>query len=1593
MANTSTGKASVSLRTSVSVDSVNGDLYEFGDAAAPLVQNTGVFKQGGLTNLNETEVLFGSPADHGYTDSGELITATAGANHSLAVTVDGKSIATVSSLGVAKNLEITGYDDALLTADGTYITLKLTSNIVTVTEFSLAQVQLNTKSTTFTGIASLLALISSIGFVRYQTVHYSDVLEFSLRLGDQVVILNEGTPGQSIVTSLASTTVLGTGNAIRCCLILNNILIVAGDNGRVGSFDGTSWRNYDGTSPGIGPYNDGTAMGSNRINAIAAYGTGFAVGGVGGRVASWDGTAWKNYDGTGNGAGPSDNGTVIGSNTINAMAVWREALAIGGVGGRLGSIVSTTVYAYTTSKTAVLPGHNYPPPLANADVISTNDIDAMAIYTSGTESVLVVAGAGGLLASFDGGWVNSSGTLAPTTPATTWAFSTTTAPGGNWQRVVYGNGLWIATMNVATGSNDIATSQDGVTWTFRSTGIATGWKGAGFGNGTFVLMGGTSTTIGIATSTNGTTWTSRSSGAPGGTGWIDVAYGGGIFVAIAGTTSTTAGIATSPDGITWTFRTTAAPGGSGWNAVAFGNSLWVAVALTTSTSAAIATSSTGTTWTFTTTPATAANWAYVAFGNSVWVATLATTSTTAGIATSSNGTTWAFTTTTAPGGSWLKVSFGSGIFVAVAGTTSTTAGIATSTNGTAWTFRTTTAPASNWNWVYPGGDGPGRFCVIAAGTSTTAAIALSLPSTPVAISNNATAVSTDAITSMLTDTSLIVIGSALGKIASYNGTTWNNYNSGSGFSNNAVAVGANQVNAITKFGTTYVFGAALGKLASWDGANWKNADGTGTGTGVSNNGTVVGTTDITALAVLGSFLWIGSAGGAEVPMSSTGSFVPLYTTSTGGVVANLLAGMTGVGYLYIYRYVNGQYLVDLVGNNLNIIWTLNNSTLLITQINGQYAWPQVSGGFTRHIITGTPTVSAADVQAISLTGYTAFTSTFVPGQTYTASGISVASISQGQVGFNYADAILVPTSQPTQRVNFYAPPPTTSPTAIQRTSRGNTTNLINGYGKLTNAYGLATSAGFEFRIGWIAAGENTGAQSYLSAAIVDSQPSDAMGTVLTVVGEFDGTYTPVVGNSETTILYGAGLGAVFRIIQISDSVPNRIQRLNGRFSKINTLSPLNLYDSDTQALLVSSMDYNGRVFWNYQGAPSGTLTPTVSLIQYPGDVQFPYSASIDTGERLVSIPSPGPTSILPFGYRIPSTSQIFPGFHVDTYVSGDYSFSTFNNGTTGILPDPDFPIYAPVALLPIPIGSRYGEGTATTFGETLFLQPNFDGYLVGNSAANNASVSAVGEFVTFLLYGQIYLFDGIQIYLATITDNILVSISAMTYAQGMQFLATSPTEAFFLSNWDNSVYSYDGGRALTKVKAFTNTPAILSAKYSTYDNALLMDTTSKFIWFRDGIISVNPKKTAQLGAMDLWSTANGLYSVNASGSWRYSFYASSSSTIVQLDVQTPYLGQGKNEVSIYKGWVFKIYIPNRLGISVLVTEHTKDQAKEYTNKQTFMVPTNDIDSDGYYYLRIQPKYQRALQQSFELAFTTNIVILECDMIYDDAVGAIPASTK
>lgn len=130
--------------------------------------------------------------------------------------------------------------------------------------------------------------------------------------------------------------------------------------------------------------------------------------------------------------------------------------------------------------------------------------------------------------------------------------------GGRFYDLIYANGLFVAVgQSDAEGpayNNNVYTSPDGLTWTWRDVDAATGTArvlySITYGAGLFVVVGVSGF---IATSPDAITWTTRTS-AHSSSLIKQVIYAGGKFVAVGGS-ATTNSIQTSPDGITWTART------------------------------------------------------------------------------------------------------------------------------------------------------------------------------------------------------------------------------------------------------------------------------------------------------------------------------------------------------------------------------------------------------------------------------------------------------------------------------------------------------------------------------------------------------------------------------------------------------------------------------------------------------------------------------------------------------------------------------------------------------------------------------------------------------------------------------------------------------------------------------------------------------------------------------------------------------------------------------------------------------------------------------------------------------------------------------
>ena len=243
----------------------------------------------------------------------------------------------------------------------------------------------------------------------------------------------------------------------------------------------------------------------------------------------------------------------------------------------------------------------------------------------------------------------------------------------------------------------------GVNWTTRTSAADNNWQSVAYGNGLFVAVAGSGIGNRVMTSPDGVTWTIRTSAAD--NNWQSVAYGNGLFVAVAVTNNGSVNrVMTSENGIIWTIRTFS---GNPIYSVTYGNGLFVAVANNTQTTNVL-TSPDGITWTYnyTTQRLSSSAVTSVTYGNGLFVA-LTNNGSGNRVRTSPDGITWTARTSAADN-TWNSVTYGNGRFVAVA-SSGTSNRVMTSDDGITWTIRSSAAD-NDWRSVTYGN---GLFVAVA----------------------------------------------------------------------------------------------------------------------------------------------------------------------------------------------------------------------------------------------------------------------------------------------------------------------------------------------------------------------------------------------------------------------------------------------------------------------------------------------------------------------------------------------------------------------------------------------------------------------------------------------------------------------------------------------------------------------------------------------------------------------------------------------------------------------------------------------------------------------------------------------------------------
>ena len=171
-----------------------------------------------------------------------------------------------------------------------------------------------------------------------------------------------------------------------------------------------------------------------------------------------------------------------------------------------------------------------------------------------------------------------------------------------WQGVAFGNGVFVAVNNTASGvGNRITWSNDGETWNFSTVPNLNTLTCVAFGNGVFVALANSGVGNRCMTSTDGSLWTARTT--PVDNNWKSLVYGNGTWVAVATNGTTANQVMTNPSpgsGTLWLVRATSAL--NTWTSITFGTdgttNFFVAVAAAAATANKVMRSAdNGATWT------------------------------------------------------------------------------------------------------------------------------------------------------------------------------------------------------------------------------------------------------------------------------------------------------------------------------------------------------------------------------------------------------------------------------------------------------------------------------------------------------------------------------------------------------------------------------------------------------------------------------------------------------------------------------------------------------------------------------------------------------------------------------------------------------------------------------------------------------------------------------------------------------------------------------------------------------------------------------------------------------------------------------------
>jgi len=681
-------------------------------------------------------------------------------------------------------------------------------------------------------------------------------------------------------------------------------------------------------------------------------------------------------------------------------------------------------------------------------------------------------------------------------------------------------------------------------------------------------------------------------------------------------------------------------------------------------------------------------------------------------------------------------------------------------------------------------------------------------------------------------------------------------------------------------------------------------------------------------------------------------------------------------------------------------YTIDSYDNMKLYIVGQY-FLAVFPGITQALVGGQP--KCATYGKLDNTGIT-----HIPGRytmtTWTSTQVTVRltwDFDSGDTsGWRYSDILLQTTGITATNTA------TSAGTLVNRVSSHGMTQVTNGAGVgsynqqwstiNTTDYVLASSRNSNFS-NFVASSAGGYTSSYLWTVggkfshISLMGGSSGGGLLATEVGEVDPLYQP------EGIYFGGGAQALATMI---------FKDVNGTFFTLNQLSlssgwgsytrkPLMFEIAPNVVAVLNCSGYNvfdlndnsiHRAFNPYNGAfiqndVSGTNSSLVVLKQ-----EGKYGNSVDVGPILTNTGTTVQNTI----YPLYGTAN-FLNSPIDVYVAGNYSNSQIEfNGQTAtptITRDNNQDLigtlYVENSNLPAPAGYTVADSCAVGPKKTLFLNQGTLTYPLGNEIAKFYNV--------FRLQGNLYGFDGTDIWLLPFNNNVIQNPIWIAPATGLTFLCESPQAAWFLAEYDNSLFAFDGGRSVQRAMFFNQKPAIQQAIYNVEENALHIITASSYLIVRDGLVTEHTRPFVS-GTIYQNSTKNGVIN-QQNGTWSTLLYKPDtySGEVVQtLTWQSGYFGPEDGQMIKTPMYLIRLYRQAGAGsMTFTINYNWFTMEKNGTETKSVSLVAGDFDANGYAVVRFCPVQDYALASSIGLQFTEKVLILSCVQYMNEGGPGIP----